>query len=421
MRIPIVCCLGIILIVGSPAAAQRIAPQSDATCGGPQSTTVNWSQFHFDPCHTGYNPYETILGLANVGNLVLDWELRIPGTNVMASPAVVSGVLYFGTEGDSGLHAVDARTGDMLWNQNSGYDWAGSPVVWTGVDLVRHVYRRVFVASGSDIRAVDAGTGQVLWEVTDPFGDIPFPEITLANGAVYVASYHMGMTHFGHLYALDASTGAVLWKLNMQDWNFSTPAVANGLVYVRCDERSLCALDAGTGEILWEFTSAVGDILSPPAVAGDLVYFCASNLTLTYVYALKAATGALVWQRPIGTLSSTQDSSTSTPAVANGVVYIGLGNNSPERGELYAVNANTGASLWTYRVAGRIDSSPAVANGVVYFGSEDWNVYALDASTGALLWKYTTENVVVSSPAVVNGVLYVGSFDSMYAFHLPGQ
>jgi hypothetical protein len=30
------------------------------------------------------------------------------------------------------------------------------------------------------------------------------------------------------------------------------------------------------------------------------------------------------------------------------------------------------------------------ANGVVYVGSDDNNVYALNASTGALLWSYTT-------------------------------
>ena len=53
-------------------------------------------------------------------------------------------------------------------------------------------------------------------------------------------------------------------------------------------------------------------------------------------------------------------------------------------------------------------SSPAVANGVVYVGSDD-NVYALNARTGALLWSYTTGEYVVSSPAVANGVVYVGS------------
>ena len=66
-----------------------------------------------------------------------------------------------------------------------------------------------------------------------------------------------------------------------------------------------------------------------------------------------------------------------------------------------------------------VDSSPAVANGVVYVGSEDNNVYALNASTGALLWKYATGSVVTSSPAVANGVVYVGSDDNnLYAFGL---
>ena len=56
-----------------------------------------------------------------------------------------------------------------------------------------------------------------------------------------------------------------------------------------------------------------------------------------------------------------------------------------------------------------VDSSPAVANGVVYVGSDDDNVYALNASTGAKLWSYTTGGYVDSSPAVANGVVYVGS------------
>ncbi len=60
-----------------------------------------------------------------------------------------------------------------------------------------------------------------------------------------------------------------------------------------------------------------------------------------------------------------------------------------------------------------------MANGVVYIGSGDHNVYALNASTGAKLWSYTTGDTVYSSPAVANGVVYVGSFDNnVYAFAL---
>jgi uncharacterized repeat protein (TIGR01451 family) len=50
-------------------------------------------------------------------------------------------------------------------------------------------------------------------------------------------------------------------------------------------------------------------------------------------------------------------------------------------------------------------------NGVVYIGSFDHNVYALNASTGAKLWSYDIEGGsgfgAVSSPAVVDGVLYM--------------
>src|SRR5439155_27216239 len=77
-------------------------------------------------------------------------------------------------------------------------------------------------------------------------------------------------------------------------------------------------------------------------------------------------------------------------------------------------------SLSPYITARDVASSPAVANGVVYVGSGDHKVYALDATTGALLagWPYTTGGAVLSSPVVANGVVYVGSADhKVYALN----
>ena len=88
---------------------------------------------------------------------------------------------------------------------------------------------------------------------------------------------------------------------------------------------------------------------------------------------------------------------------------------------VYALNATTGAELWNYPTRGEVFSSPAVANGVVYVGSgyPDNLLYALNATTGALLWSYATGFPVYSSPAVANGVVYVGSEDgNVYAFGL---
>ena len=71
--------------------------------------------------------------------------------------------------------------------------------------------------------------------------------------------------------------------------------------------------------------------------------------------------------------------------MANGVVYVGSAD-----GNVYALNASTGAKLWSYATGSYVESSPAVANGVVYGASDNGDVYALNASTGAKLWSYAT-------------------------------
>jgi len=93
---------------------------------------------------------------------------------------------------------------------------------------------------------------------------------------------------------------------------------------------------------------------------------------------------------------------------------------------LYAFKADgcgqpTCLPLWTATTGNWILSSPAVANGVVYVGSWDHKLYAFKADgrgqlTCLPLWTATTGNAIASSPAVANGVVYVGS-DKLYAFH----
>jgi eukaryotic-like serine/threonine-protein kinase len=56
---------------------------------------------------------------------------------------------------------------------------------------------------------------------------------------------------------------------------------------------------------------------------------------------------------------------------------------------------------------------------MVYVGSWDHDVYALNASTGAKLWSYATGFRVKSSPAAANGMVYAGSNGgNVYAFGL---
>jgi hypothetical protein len=125
-----------------------------------------------------------------------------------------------------------------------------------------------------------------------------------------------------------------------------------------------------------------------------------------------ATTGAAIW---------------SSPAVANGVVYVG---SSDGKLYAYAVGCNSGGGtcspLWTATTGSGVESSPAIANGVVYVGSEDHKLYAYavgcNSGGGSCtpLWTATTGISIWSSPAVADGVVYVGSYDDkLYAFGLP--
>ena len=147
------------------------------------------------------------------------------------------------------------------------------------------------------------------------------------------------------------------------------------------------------GQLLWNYT-ITGYVGSSPAVVNGVVYVGSAD---NNVYALNATTGAKLWNYTTG------GNVESSPAVANGVVYVGSDDNN-----VYALNATTGTKLWSYATRANVYSSPAVANGMLYIGSEDWNLYALNATTGAFVWSYAAGYPVFSSPAVVNGVVYVG-------------
>lgn len=110
----------------------------------------------------------------------------------------------------------------------------------------------------------------------------------------------------------------------------------------------------------------------------------------------------------------------SSPAVYNGVVYVGA-----EFGGLNAYRAGTGTLLWTGATGAGINySSPAVANGVVYVAARDNKLYAFKAAgcsarTCRPLWKAAignNSNDAQSPPAVANGVVYVASGSTLDAF-----
>src|SRR5688572_22543945 len=70
--------------------------------------------------------------------------------------------------------------------------------------------------------------------------------------------------------------------------------------------------------------------------------------------------------------------------------------------------------LWTYDAGDSIESSAAIADGVVYVGVGKGDLIAVDFATGKLRWKYSTGNFIgESSPAVGANAVYVGDLDGI--------
>jgi len=246
----------------------------------------------------------------------------------------------------------------------------------------------------------------------------------VAAGVVYAGSAD------GNLYALDAESGAQKWKFDAKSRVPSTPAVSGGLIYFGAYDGNFYALDASTGALKWKFQTGgerrfaarhlhgsqpVAETmpdpfdcyLSSPVVGNGAVYFGSGDGN---VYSLNAASGALNWKFKTGEVVH------ASPALADGVVFIGSWDSY-----FYAIDAASGQEKWKFKTGEDhdtsnqvgIQSSAAVVDGMVYFGCRDSHLYALDASTGEKKWAFSGEGSwVVSSPAVRDGKVYFVTSDT---------
>ncbi|MCA9268884.1 MAG: PQQ-binding-like beta-propeller repeat protein, partial [Planctomycetales bacterium] len=59
-----------------------------------------------------------------------------------------------------------------------------------------------------------------------------------------------------------------------------------------------------------------------------------------------------------------------------------------DRHTVYALDAATGETQWSFVAGGVVDGPPTIADGLALFGSRDGYVYCLRASDGALAWRF---------------------------------
>jgi polyvinyl alcohol dehydrogenase (cytochrome) len=215
-----------------------------------------------------------------------------------------------------------------------------------------------------------------------------------------------------------------------KDWPMFGGSVANTSNAVA--ETAISVKNVAQLKQKWVATTG-GDVSARAAVVAGVVYFpdWGGN-----IWALNGKTGKAIWHHQLSDFGlPAKTVSRTSPAVVNGVVYIG----SQTDATLLAINAATGKLKWKTRAdphpQATVTGSPAVTGGVVYVGmssQEEFtafsaaykccsfrgSVLALSATTGKILWKtftapegYTGVGVWGSNPIVdvKRKLVYIGT------------
>src|SRR2546427_8592705 len=333
------------------------------------------------------------------------WDRDTGAREIGATPAVAYGKVFITTM--HGLFALDAKTGGTLWTEPSARGFS-SPAVFDHSILVG-------TSNGTVIR-LNASDGGVRWEkqlLTQPLfsGITSSPKV--AFDRVFIGTFNESGGP-GEVGSLLADNGSVAWRHPTGSVHYSSPAYADGSVYVGImgtynttsqvtfdPPYGVLALNATTGEENWFFPTA-GSVAASPAIAGPRLIAPSKDGN---VYAINRATGTLIWQAQV-------DAGSSSPAVSGGIVFVG-GGPFGGNGLVVALDVTTGVRRWSFAPNGPVQASITYADGKVLFAtnSAQGTVYALNATSGTLIWSFepSPAEYILGSPVVADGVVFAPS------------
>jgi outer membrane protein assembly factor BamB len=338
--------------------------------------------YQIDPAHTG-SQSDTV-----APPLVQRWSRDLGGP--ISYPLIAEGKVFVtvanqtptGVAG-SKLYALDAATGATSWGPidlAETYGWSG----------IAYDAGRIFALNYNGLlRAFDAASGAMFWET----------QLTLGPGQVWAFSspptalgglvYTGGARNGGAVYAVSEQDGSIRWAAIVENGDASSPAVSADGVYVSYTCNQAYDFSPSTGNLIWHHAAPCGGGGGTTTVLfGGRLY--ARDVVLGNVV-LNANTGEEI----------TSFGADLAPAFSGsiGYYYRNVSN-------LQARDAVSGAVKWAFQGDGTLNSAPIVVNGYVYVGSHSGKLYALDASTGANVWtgnlgsavSYTGEGFDVSAP-----------------------
>ncbi|MGH2561663.1 MAG: PQQ-binding-like beta-propeller repeat protein [Thermomicrobiales bacterium] len=245
--------------------------------------------------------------------------------NGRGSPVVAGGVFVY-DRWENQLHAFDVTDGRHCWSTGEEFFRFSANSGWAPSVSGRTVY----TVLGDALVALDAASGDERWRFYPP------RESSLAFG----------------------------WRRDSGDPpRLHVPAVADENVYLVSPDGFLFALRAETGALLRQATIAEPD--AGPVVGRDLVYVTSNRETTPALTAFDRASGEVRWTLPYG----------GDPVLVT--IRGGPVRYLADAGALRAVDAATGADLWSVPLEGETFTRADAAGDQIFIANNAGTVFSL--------------------------------------------
>lgn len=172
----------------------------------------DWLWFSRTADSQRYSPLDQV-NRDNVNALTLAWSKGLPNGLSYTIPLVYDGVMYMSTPRSS-LVALDATTGDLIWEYRREYENEAMASQDRSKTISMFSDMIYYTAPDSTIVAVDARTGELRWEASagnrgHSSGSIVVNGMVLSSGNCI-----RGPRDSCFISAHDAYTGELIWKFN---------------------------------------------------------------------------------------------------------------------------------------------------------------------------------------------------------------
>ncbi len=288
-------------------------------------------------------------------NLKLKW--KTPVGEGHSSPVVAGNRVYIqARQGEEEIvSAIDLNTGKTVWSERYAVSYVMNPAA------VSHGKgpKSTPVISGGKLYTLsingvlssfDAQTGKLRWrkefskdfKVTSPLYGTAMSPLVVDNLVIA----HVGGSEGGMLAAFNADTGEVKWSWKGDGPGYASPIlvdIGGARQIVTQSEKNLIAVSAATGELLWQmpFTTEYDQNIVTPVVYKDTLIFSGIDKGILALKPVKRDAkwqAVQVWHNPQVSIYM------NSPVVVGDHLY---GLSHKRKGQLFGINARTGATVWT--------------------------------------------------------------------------